>query len=550
MRDGVNLAADVYRPRGEGRFPVLLERTPYDRRDPLSGLVLASHGYVVVLEDTRGRFGSEGEFYPFRTEAEDGFDTVEWAAALPYANGKVGMFGGSYVGATQMLAAMARPPHLVAIQPDVTASEYYEGWTYQGGALMEWFVSSWATGLAVDTLRRKAEALSHPKDWVEGMPPDHYRLLDLPPVSTLAPYLADWMAHSTRDAYWKATRVSDHYGEMTVKALHQAGWHDIFSRGSIENYIGLRAHAATPEARAGQRLLIGPWAHWATSPEGQVGDVVFGKAAAVDGNDLLLKWAAFALGGENNEYATGAPVRIFVMGENAWRDEQEFPPARAVSTRYFLHAVKGANSAAGDGALSTRPPRGERPDEFDYDPANPVRTLGGWLCCGTGTPPLKPGPADQRANESRPDVLVYSTPPLEHDLEVTGFITAEIQAASSAPDTDFTAMLVDVDPSGYARYLADGIVRARYRHSRERAEPVPAGQIETYAIDLWATSNLFKAGHRLRLYVSSSNFPRFDRNPNTGETASAATRLEKAHQTVYHDAAHPSALVLPVVPRP
>ena len=547
MRDGVTLTADVYRPRAEGKFPVLLQRTPYDRRDPRTGLRLASHGYVVVLQDTRGRFDSGGEFYPFRNEAADGYDTVEWAAALPYADGKVGMFGGSYVGATQMLAAMAKPPHLVAIQPYVTASEYYEGWTYQGGALMEWFVTSWSSGLAVDTLRRKTVALSRPRDWVEATPIESYRLLDLPPVGELAPYLRDWMRHPTRDAYWNATRVSDHYGEMAVKALHQAGWHDIFSRGSIENYIGMRAKAATPEARAGQRLMVGPWAHWSTSPEGKVGDVVFGKDAVVDGDGLLLEWADFALKGEANAYATGAPVRLFVMGDNVWRDEQEFPLARARATRYYLHAAKGANSASGDGLLSTAPPRKEPPDRFEYDPADPVRTLGGRLCCGAA---YQPGPADQRPNESRRDVLVYSTPPLEKDLEVTGFLTAEIQAATSAADTDFTAMLVDVDPSGYARYLADGIVRARYRRSRENAEPIVAGQIETYAIDLWATSNVFKAGHRLRLYVSSSNFPRFDRNPNTGESTAESARMVKAQQTVYHDAAHPSALILPVVPRP
>jgi putative CocE/NonD family hydrolase len=547
MRDGVTLSADVYRPAAEGKYPVLLQRTPYDRRDPQTGLRLASHGYVVVLQDTRGRFDSGGEFYPFRNEAADGFDTVEWAAALPYADGKVGMFGGSYVGATQMLAAMAKPPHLVAIQPYVTASEYYEGWTYQGGALMEWFVTSWSSGLAVDTLRRKTTALSRPRDWVEATPVESYRLLDLPPVGELAPYLRDWMRHPTRDAYWNATRVSDHYGEMAVKALHQAGWHDIFSRGSIENYIGMRAQAATPEARAGQRLMVGPWAHWSTSPEGKVGDVVFGKDAVVDGDALLLEWAAFALKGEANAYATGAPVRLFVMGDNVWRDEQEFPLARARATRYYLHATKGANSVAGDGLLSTKPPGKQPPDRFEYDPADPVRTLGGRLCCGAA---YQPGPADQRPNESRRDVLVYSTPPLEKDLEVTGFITAEIQAATSAADTDFTAMLVDVDPSGYARYLADGVVRARFRRSREKAEPIVPGQIETYAIDLWATSNVFKAGHRLRLYVSSSNFPRFDRNPNTGESTADSARLAKAQQAVYHDAAHPSALILPVVPRP
>jgi len=235
------------------------------------------------------------------------------------------------------------------------------------------------------------------------------------------------------------------------------------------------------------------------------------------------------------------------MGDNVWRDEQEFPLARARATRYYLHAARGANAAAGDGRLGTDPPKTEGPDHYEYDPADPVGTLGGRLCCGAA---YLPGPADQRPNESRRDVLVYSTPPLDKDLEVTGFITAEIQAASSAVDTDFTAMLVDVEPSGYARYLADGIVRARHRLSRERTDPLAPGRIETYAIDLWATSNVFKAGHRLRLYVSSSNFPRFDRNLNTGETGPGATRMVKAQQTVYHDAGHPSALILPVVPRP
>lgn len=547
IRDGVLLAADVYRPRADGRFPVLLERTPYDRHDPEKGIVLASHGYVVVLQDTRGRYGSEGEFYPFRDEAKDGYDTVEWAAALPQANGKVGMFGGSYGGATQLLAAMAKPPHLVAINPYVTASEYYEGWTYQGGALMEWFATSWSSGLAVDTLRRKAAQMARPKEWVEAVPRDLERPLALPPVRELAPYFGDWLRHETLDDYWRASRVSDHYGEMTVKALHVGGWHDIFSRGSIENYLGLRARAATPEARAGQRLIIGPWAHARTSPEGKVGDVVFGPSAVADGDDTLLRWAAFALRGEVNEFATGAPVRIFVMGENVWRDEQEFPPARARPTRYYLHASRAANGVAGDGRLSTKAPAMEPPDRYEYDPVDPVRTLGGRLCCG---PAYAPGPADQRPNESRVDVLVYSTPPLEADVEVTGFVTAEIHAASAARDTDFTAMLVDVDPSGYARYLADGIVRARYRRTTERAELLAPGRVEAYAVDLGPTSNVFRAGHRIRLYVSSSNFPRFSRNPNTGEPLLGATRMEKAGQTVYHDRLRPSALVLPVVPRP
>ena len=547
MRDGVKLQADVYRPQAPGRFPVLLTRTPYDRHRAGTGTLLASHGYVVVLQDTRGRFGSEGEFYPFRNESRDGYDTVEWAAALPQSNGRVGMFGGSYVGATQMLAAMAHPPHLVAIQPTVTASEYYDGWTYQGGALMQWFATSLASGLAIDTLRRQAAALNKPAEWQDQGPLSTYRLLEVPGAQGLAPYLRDWITHDSEDDYWRATRVKDHYGEMAVKALHAAGWHDIFSSGSIENYIGMRQGAATPEARAGQRLVVGPWAHWPTTPEGKVGEVVFGKAAVDDDNARLLEWSDYALKDEANGYATGAPVRLFVMGENVWRDEQEFPLARAKQTRFHLRSAGGANTAAGDGRLSEEKAGAEKPDVFEYDPADPVRTLGGRLCCGDAH---LPGPADQRPNESRKDVLVYSTEPLAKDLEVTGFVTAEIHAASSAVDTDFTAMLVDVDPAGAARYLADGVVRARHRKSLTDTELLQPGRVETYTISLGATSNVFKAGHRLRLYVSSSNFPRFAKNPNTGERQAEATRLVKARQTVYHDAAHPSALILPVVPRP
>jgi putative CocE/NonD family hydrolase len=551
MRDGVALMADVYRPESDDRYPVLLIRTPYDRHEYSVGPALASHGYVVVLQDVRGRYASEGVFYPFRNEAADGYDTVEWAAALPNSNGKVGTFGGSYVGATQMLAASAKPPHLVAIHPVVTASDYYEGWTYQGGALMQWFTSSWTSGLAADTLRRRSTELASPQTWVETLPIEGYRILAPPPVSELAPYYRDWLAHEADDDYWRSVRVKDHYGEMTVKALHQAGWHDIFSRGSIENYMGLHAGAATPEARAGQRLIVGPWGHTPTLPEGKVGDVRFGKDAEIDEDGVLLRWADWSLKGVANEYATGAPVRLFIMGENVWRDEQEFPLARAQSTRYYLHsAVLGANSAAGDGRLSVVLPRTEAPDRFEYDPADPVRTLGGRLCCGKDFLPYHPGPADQRPNESRKDVLVYSTGPLAKDTEVTGFISAEVWAESSAVDTDFTAMLVDVDASGYARYLADGILRARYRSSKERAELLQPGRIEKYAIDLGATGNVFKAGHQLRLYVSSSNFPRFNRNLNTGEPLMTGTRMLKAKQAVYHDALHPSALILPVIPRP
>jgi putative CocE/NonD family hydrolase len=535
MRDGVKLIADVYRPETAGKFPVLLERTPYNRAGSSgSAAKMAAHGYVVIIEDTRGRFDSQGEFYPFRYESQDGYDTVEWAANRPDSNGKVGMFGGSYVGATQWLTAIAKPPHLVGIQPYVTASEYYDGWTYQNGALMQWFASSWSSGLALDTLRRKAGALEEPKAWVTQLPVESYKMLELPPVSELAPYFRDWVAHETDDDYWRPWKISDHYAEMNIKALHSGGWHDIFLKGTIQNYVGMQKLSP---AGGDQRLLLGPWAHAETSPEGKIGDVTFGKSAVLDSDATILSWYDYVLKGVRNEYATGAPVRIFVMGENKWREEQEFPLARTQYTNYYLRK----------GALSTEVPDAKDPEVYTYDPANPVPTIGGRLCCGNNQ--LPPGPADESPNDRRADILTYSTPPLANDVEVTGWVKARLFAASSAVDTDFTALLVDVEPSGYARFLTDGIVRARYRNSTKRAEPIEPGNIYEYTIDLWATSNVFKAGHRIRLYISSSNFPRFNRNLNTGEPILGSTRMVKADQRIYHDSQHPSALILPVIPR-
>jgi len=547
LRDGIQLVADIYRPIADGRFPVLLERTPYNRAgESAMAHSLASNGYVVVIQDTRGRFDSDGEFYPFRNESQDGYDTVEWAAELDYSNGRVGMFGGSYVGATQMLAAISKPPHLVTIFPYVTASEYYDGWTYQSGALMQWFASSWSSGLSVDTLRRKAAAGIRARQGVNQLPVENYVHLNLPAVSELASYFKDWVEHETDDAYWKPWKISDHYSEISIKALHAGGWHDIFEKGTIANYIGIHRSAATPEAREGQRLLMGPWAHATTSPEGKIGEVVFGKEAVLDMRQTTLRWSDYALKNIQNEFAAGPPVRIFVMGENVWRDEREFPLERSRMTAYYLHASQGANGASGDGRLSTDAPGAEKPDQFKYDPANPVPTIGGRLCCGNE---LSPGPADQRPNEARPDVLVFSTAPLSQDVEVTGFITLDLYAGSTAKDTDFTAMLVDVDPGGYARYLTDGIARGRYRVSTSQAELLVPGEIYHYTIDLWATSNVFKKGHRVRLYVSSSNFPRFNRNLNTGEKIEGGTRMITATQRIFHDSAHASVLNLPVVPR-
>ncbi|HEY6119766.1 MAG TPA: CocE/NonD family hydrolase [Pyrinomonadaceae bacterium] len=543
MRDGVFLVADIYRPQSDVPVPALVERTPYNRKDEADmAFELASHGYVVVLEDTRGRYDSGGEFYPFRDESNDGYDTIEWAAQQPGVNGKVGMFGGSYVGATQMLAAMARPPHLIAIFPFVTGSEYYEGWTYQSGVLMQWFTSSWSSILAVDTLRRRAAAASPEKDWMWISPLENYPIVQFPAADKLAPYFLDWLKHDRDDAYWQPWRVSDHYRDMKVAGLHAAGWHDIFLKGSIKNYTGLHTENSSAAIRNGQRLIIGPWAHTPTSPEGKIGDVVFGKNAVLDLTGTALKWFDYVLKGIQNEYAFAQPVRLFIMGENVWRDENEFPLARTKYTKYYLHSAHGANGGASDGTLDLAVPHTEPADHFAYDPSKPVPTLGGRLCCGKTLPV---GPYDQRPNESRSDVLIFSTPPLTKDLEVTGFVSVELFGSTSTSDTDFTALLADVDESGYARFLTDGIVRARYRGLQPEA--ITPGRVYKFNIDLWATGNVFQKGHRVRLYISSSNFPRFRRNMNTGPSES--TESVVARQTIYHDERYRSSLILPVIPR-
>ena len=554
MRDGTILRADVYRPKTEGKFPTLLERTPYDKRNSAAFAIrAAASGYVVIIQDVRGRYSSDGEWYPFKNESNDGFDTVEWAAALPYSNGKVGMVGGSYVGATQMLTAIAHPPHLAGICPIVTASNYHEGWTYQGGAFEQWFNESWTSGLAQDTLNRSVEKSTNALNGIWKLPLHQYPLFEVPQAGadsdltrSLAPYFLDWLAHPSYDEYWKRWSIEEHYADINVPILTIAAWYDIFLGGSLRNYIGIKQHGATDAARKGQRLVVMIGGHAGSGRK--IGDVDFGAAADRDEDDITLSWYDSLLKGENNDFSKAKPVQLFVMGANQWREEDDWPLSRAHETRYFLHSAGKANSQSGDGTLSSATPRAETADHYVYDPANPAPTLGGPLCCDEGH--LKPGPYDQRRVEARNDVLVYSTPALPQDLEVTGPVTLELFASSSAVDTDFTAKLVDVAPDGYAQNLTEGIVRARYRDSREQPQLMNPGQTYKIALDLWATSNVFRKGHRLRLEISSSNFPRFDRNMNTGEDTASARKPVPATNTIYHDTEHPSALILPVVTTP
>lgn len=551
MRDGTVLRADIYRPKAEGKFPVLLQRTPYDKNGSFTfGLRAAALGYVVIVQDVRGRYTSEGEWYPFKHESDDGYDTVEWAASLPYSDGRIGMFGGSYVGATQMLTAIAHPPHLAGICPIVTASNYHEGWTYQGGAFEQWFNESWTSGLSQDTLNRSVRKHTNALNGIWTLPLTAYPLFELPPNSresdlagTLAPYFLDWLAHPNYDEYWKRWSIEEHFSDVKVPMLTVAAWYDIFLGGSLRNYIGVKAHGGSDAARRGQRLLVTIGGHAGSGPK--IGDVDFGPNSQFEEDDVILSWYDHLFKNAANEFASPEPVRIFVMGANQWRNENDWPLPRARQQRYFLHSAGKANSASGDGALTTTSPHAESPDRYVYDPANPTPTVGGPLCCDSTH--LQPGPRDQRPVEAREDVLVYSTPALSQDLEVTGPVTAELFASSSAVDTDFTAKLVDVWPDGFAQNLTEGILRARYRDSAEKSTYFNPGQTYKITLDLWATSNLFRKGHRVRLEISSSNFPRFDRNLNTGEDAASARKSVPATNSIYHDAEHPSSLILPVV---
>ncbi|MGA9671525.1 MAG: CocE/NonD family hydrolase [Terracidiphilus sp.] len=550
-RDGVTLRADIYRPAGEGSYPVLLTRTPYDKTNMAGiGQRGAARGFMVVAQDVRGRYNSEGEWYPFKYETADGYDTVEWAAALPHSNGKVGMFSGSYVGATQMLAAIAHPPHLAGICPIVTASNYHENWTYQGGAFEQWFNESWTSGLAQDTLNRAIQKDTNALVGSTVLPLNQYPIFNLRTprdgvalTHALAPYFQDWLDHPLYDDYWKQWSIEENFQNIQVPALTIAAWYDIFQGGSLRNYIGLKAHGGSDAARNGQHLIVAIGGHsgWGRT----IGQVDFGPQAPFDENAMVLDWYDYLFLGKQNEFANGKPVKIFVMGKNEWRFEDSWPLERAQSRKYFLHSSGNANSVVGDGTISLVAPRTDEVDSYVYDPANPVPTVGGPLCCD-GTH-LAGGPRNQQQIELRKDVLVYSTPPLDQDTEVTGPVTLDLYASTSAADTDFTGKLVDVTPDGTAINLTEGILRARYRESTSVATPIVPGKVYEYKIDLWSTSNVFLKGHRIRLEVSSSNFPRFDRNLNTGKDASSSSEFVKATNTIYHDAQHPSALILPMV---
>ncbi len=549
MRDGVTLRADIYRPDDDEPRPVVLARTPYDKQladPPRPWLRFASEGYIVIVQDCRGRNASEGEFVPFRDEMSDGYDTIEWIAAQKWCTGKIAMYGTSYLGATQWLAAAAAPPHLTTIIPAFTASDYHDGWIYHSGALLRSFAIGWALPFALGEVgRSKIPAKKRPEvvEEIRAMLsnlPDTVSQLPLKRVPVLsnnglARYYFDWLDHPDDDDYWRQWNIEAHHERIKTPVLAFGGWYDMFLRGTLRNFLGMRRNGPTQEART-QRLVIGPWAHgkplFGQNPDPAIS---FGlEATSFDVEGLSTRWLDYWLKGvENGVLADTAPVTVFTLGENRWRSYEDWP---VPGTRWVDYHLRSG------GRLTIEAPEIDEPvDVFLYDPRDPVPTVGG-PAYGDG------GARDQRAVERRPDVLVYTSQPLTHRLRVTGPVTVRLWAQTTAPDTDFTAKLVDVAPGGLAMNLADGIVRARYRKGQSRQDLLKPGELVEYTIDLDATSNLFAAGHRIRVEISSSNFPRFDANPNTGNTFGDDRVGVAALQTVHHSAPCPSRITLPVAP--
>ncbi|HXH08538.1 MAG TPA: CocE/NonD family hydrolase [Alphaproteobacteria bacterium] len=562
MRDGVTLRADVHRPDAPGAFPVILMRVPYDKTaaTPLHYVdYFVPRGYVVVVQDTRGRYASEGEYYPLIHEATDGYDSVEWAATLPWADGRVGTAGQSYHGATQYLLSHTRPPHLVCQVPISASADFHASWVYHTGGAFEfgWQVpyaifmarnTAERKGLGGAYLRRLDEYVLPEINFAQPLKDEWYRHLPIKDwadwLKDTAPYFVEYLNHPNDGPYWEPLNLYNYHQHIGTPMYHIGSWYDIFQEGTLGNFTGIVRHGR-PEARTTQKLLMGPWGHlrpYAAPTTGGTGDIDFGPHAAIEIHDIELRWFDHWLKGIDTGFMREPPVKIFVMGDNVWREEQEWPLARTQYTTYYLHSQGSANSLHGNGTLSPETPAQEPPDSYVYDPHDPVPTRGG------NTLVIPMGVYDQRPVEERRDVLCYTSETLSRPLEITGPISVKLYAASSAPDTDFTAKLVVVRPDGYAQNLADGIIRARYRNSRTDPSPITPGAIYEYNIDLWSTSYVFPPGSRIRVEIASANFPRFDRNPNTGQALFADAELQAATQTIFHDATHPSRIVLPVIP--
>lgn len=554
MRDGTVLRADIYRPADFRPAPVLLQRTCYGKEFYSAvGQSFAAQGFVTVLQDVRGQFASDGVFEPWINEGDDGFDTIEWAALLPGVTGKVGTFGSSYAGACQWQAALRKPPHLAAMLCQVTPADYYDQWVFPGGAFALSFNETWLMNNVAASAAQKLQDGERIRAVMsaayQGDILAHYRHIPLRSFGPLFPerpevagYYFDWInKHATRDDYWRSLSVRGRHCEVEIPVLNFGGWYDVFINGTIENFLSMQNSGGSKVARNASALVIGPWAHlnWSTV----LGDVDFGPAAASPYPQMARVFFDRWLKDIALE-TVPAPVQYFVMGIQTWKAAEKWPPAETLLQKFYLASDGKANSLTGDGRLADMPSAREGSDRFVYDPADPVPSLGGNGCCYAPQSPF--GPYDQRPIEGRADMLVYSSEPLVERVEIAGPVALELYAASSAPDTDFTAKLVDVHPNGRAINLCQGIVRARFREGAERPVATQLFQVHRYEVTLTQTANVFLEGHRIRLEVSSSNFPLYDRNPNTGGPFGQSAEIRTAEQTILHGPQYPSALILPV----
>lgn len=550
----------------EGKFPVLIERTPYGKGGRGNAVALLTRrGYVVVLQDCRGRFLSEGEFYPFVNEGKDGYDTIEWAAAQSWSDGRVGTFGGSYTGWDQYFAAMFKPPHLVAMFTQMAGAKLYQEVPYPGGtpnsAWPLWILRSALVSKEAKQHPAAAEALERvrkdPYDWFKENPMKRGEVFnDFPEAKKV--YL-DFYNHPLFDSYWKQRGfyTAGFFQEMKdVPMLFVSGWYDFFLDGVLEDFVALSKIQKTQK-----KLMVGPWPHGIGKEV--CGDASFGPGTTEDQGALVADWFDYWMGKATGfKLISAETVQIFRMGGGGgerpahgkleaggeWLTASTWPLNNAHPTKYYLH---------GDGALASAPAPSSDPSRYEYDPQNPVPTIGGRpevagtpVCAQDQVCSLRiPGCKDSLPLNRRADVLSYSTEPLKSQVEVTGRIQAGLWISSDAPDTDFTAKLIDVYPSGYALILADGEIRARYRNGFEKAEMMKPGTVYPITIELGSTSNLFAAGHRIRVDISSSNFPKAEPNPNTGEDIGSWTLQTKAHNAVYHDPKRPSYIELPLIER-
>ncbi len=541
MRDGITLASNLYRPDAEGKFPVIVTRSPYmtvqgfQTRSSEEAKFFARQGYGFVIQDCRGKNDSEGTFHPFFDDPTDGLDTLNWCAKQDWSNGKLGTIGASYQAWNQWATASLSPPNLRAMVSIVALPDPVLNVPFQNGALVLW-MAEWMA--MVEGKKNTDPSIYDPLKLYNHLP---LKTMDEVFGRKQSSIWQSWINHPSADDHWKSSFYQDKFSQIDVPVLHVSGWYDDDIIGTHLNYTGMRKSAKTEQARNNQKLIIGPWQHHVNATR-QLATIDFGESALIDLRKIELEWFDYWLKGIETGIVKQPKVDIFTMGKNAWRRTDSWPLAGTEYVKYFIRSNGGANTSTGDGKLSITKPDGEELyDSYTYDPSDPCPNI-----YDTSTMPAE-GPFDQRPIERRNDVLVYSTPTLDKDLDITGPVKVKLFASTSARDTDFWAQLVDVFPNGFSMHLTEGIIRARYRNSLEKPELLEPELVYEFDIDLWVTSNIFQRGHRVRLDISSSSFPKYDRNPNTGNQLGTDMTLKSADQRIYHDERYPSHILLPVI---